>query len=158
MRCGDLIFFKSTGSWVDHLTRKVSPTYTHVGMLVDHDHYIESSRKGVRIQKINRAKADFDIFTFDHISQRRRTQAALLGAKHIGENYPYFSVLSVGVCEFLNLPLPQSKSKYKFCSEFITYLIRDPQGMNLAICPELDLEHVLPDKLAASKLLRKQNV
>jgi uncharacterized protein YycO len=157
MRCGDLLFFKATNKF-DYFTRKASPTYTHVGMFIDHHHYIESCRSGIRISKITPEDIlRCDFFTFSSVSQRKRMKAALLGARYIGRKYPYILVFSSWIHRMYSLHIPVNSS-FMFCSQFIAFLIRDAQGMGLSICPHLELKNIFPDDLAGSNLLRKYHV
>lgn len=156
MKAGDLVLFKSDGSWWDFFTKIVSPSYTHVGVAISPYTIIEAQAGGLRFREIDDLKNSIvHVYTLEGIRNRfsyRDTPKFFDFRKFLFDHYvaqdkySHAQAIMAGLLRKMRLrSLADVIDKNWFCSEFATYLIYTYFGVRL--CNHLAFQDILPEDL-----------
>lgn len=147
MKKGDFIFFKPTGTFNDFFITKVSPNFTHVGIIINPDKKLmvdASFWGGVKIRKyeINQNT----VFKRIGMSEKEVENLILIAKSKIGNSYNIFGAIWSGVLRKLGLSyIVTSKDDFEHCSEFCVICIRELGGRWSNIYFGRDAASILPD-------------
>lgn len=152
-QAGDIIFFRTNGSWWDFFILMASPNYTHVGFFIDSSHYIEASIKGTHKTTWN-PKAEADIFRIEGVTDEQIQAGITQGLSRMGEKYSVFEAIVAGVLRVFRLSeIADRINNNWICSEFVAFIVRI--GMGMKILERLPLQNILPDDLKSWNKLMK---
>lgn len=145
---GDLVFFKSDGSWWDWFIHLVSPTYTHVDIVINDKYMVDASGRGVRLTDMTTQKGEKTFARVKGVSKDNLNEGlkyALIIANQ-KKKYGFVDVIFAGILRVLGLRSIASKINDEwFCSEIVFYIIREKYKVK--ILEGLTSYHVMPDEL-----------
>lgn len=156
---GDLVYFKSNGSLWDFFILLVSEKYTHMGVAVSEDEFVEATIGGIKLTTYN-PKWNADVYGIKDLESlpyaHKKSRLFTFAARHFGEPYSYVQALSAGVLRLLGLKRIADKiDRNWFCSEWAVYHIAESLGVRLV--PEITYSDILPEDPLRDKQVFKRH-
>ncbi len=152
---GDIVFFKSDGSWWDFFIRLVSPNYTHVGMALDEHRVLDASVRGVGISPIKKCH-QIKVMRIKG-AEPEKIKDALIGLLELSRKknrYGYAKAVLAGALRLLGLRFVGEKiSNEWFCSEIMVYAIRKWVGKD--VMSGRSLNSIMPDEFQNDEYLEE---
>lgn len=148
VKFGDILLFKSDGSFQDNFIRIVSRNYTHIGIYIGDGWVLEAGVKGVRRLKItDKYEKLVSVYRIKDVDLKALHRMVSLGESHEGDNYSIRDAILAGILRLLQC----HQTAYLvddnwFCSEYVSYCIVDPSGYGDSEFFPRKLPHeVMPD-------------
>lgn len=163
MKAGDLVLFKSDGSWWDFLIKIVSPDYTHVGVAISPYTIIEAHSGGLRFKELEELNNSIiHVYAVEGIKNRMTAvnelqffdfRKYLFEQYLLRDKYSHIQAISAGILRKLGLrSLADVIDQNWFCSEYAAYLIYTYFGVRL--CEHLALQDILPTDLTQDERVK----
>jgi uncharacterized protein YycO len=150
---GDVIFFESDGTWWDNFIKLVSPRYTHIGLFIDDNRFIEAQNPhGVVITEYQDSKYKNEkILSIKNT--HRVSNIDYFIYKHLGESYSVPNAIQVGLYRIFGWhTLADQVDRNWICSEFVGYLLRNAFKLDLGTA--IATPYLLPDDILKAPIYR----
>lgn len=142
IKSGDILMFPSIGSWVDFFISIVSPRYTHVGIAINENLYIDARIEGIKIRQFSKEHIMVYRTNIDPSDIQTGIMNLLIKSN---DNYSVTTAIISGILRILKLRRSAYKLDNKWiCSELACWFLR---SIGLNALPDRVLSDILPNEI-----------
>lgn len=152
MRTGDVLIFPNAGTLIDKLIGIASPRYTHVGLALDSERFIDARMWRVSIRRLKDDPVAPEIYR-PRANQHQIKCGVIWALSHNQEHYSVWSAIVAGALRLLGLRHAAYLLDNRWiCSELVAGALR---SMGLSVHEGATLNDILPDDLVGLACLEK---